>query len=109
MRDCDGLHECSSIAQQSLWSGEADPRSLLLRTAAVSLRGPTALSSEFSSSLFLLLLMSKVHLDIVKSEQDLAPTPQLSNLLHERDLHALTEKDKQDASTRVTWIKEIVF
>lgn len=52
MSACDGLHECSSIAQQSLWSGEANPRSRPLQTAAVSLRGPTALSTEFSSSLF---------------------------------------------------------
>lgn len=35
------------------------------------------------------------------------PSLQLSNLIHERDSHALAEKDKQDASTRVTWMKEI--
>lgn len=25
MSVCDGLHECKSVAQQSLWSGEVDP------------------------------------------------------------------------------------
>lgn len=37
------------------------------------------------------------------------PSLQLSNLIHERDSHALAEKDKQDASTRVTRMKEIVL
>lgn len=36
-------------------------------------------------------------------------SPQLSNLIHERDSHAPAEQDKQDASTRVTRMKEIVF
>lgn len=42
----------------------------------------------------------------VKSELDpWLPSLERSNLIHERDSHALTEKHKQDASTRVTRMK----
>lgn len=67
-----------------------------------SAQSSAALSSYFSECqefIWIKLKVSRIWL----------PTLQLSNLIHERDSHALAEKDKQDASTRVTRIKEIVF
>lgn len=55
-------------------------------------------SSESQEFIWMKLKVSRIWL----------PSLQLSNLIHERDSHALAEKDKQDAATRVTRMKEIV-
>lgn len=105
MRVCDGLHECSSLAQWSLWSAEADPSKQLpcpWEDQQHSAQGSAALSSyssECQEFIWIKLKVSWIWL----------PSPQLSNRIHEQDSHALTEKDKQDASTRVTGMKEMVF
>lgn len=37
------------------------------------------------------------------------PLPQIFNVIHSQDSHALREKDKQDAPTQMTGMKEIAF